>query len=86
MLVVVVLFATVLLRAVIVLTFVYLILPHKRGCPLCGAPLARVRHSLLRLLLPIVEHRWCLECGWSGIVRQPRRAAQSAVMSRAARS
>jgi hypothetical protein len=68
MLVVVVLLATVLLRAAIVLSFVYLILPKKRICPLCGAPLARVRHSLLQRLLPMVEHRWCLECGWSGIV------------------
>jgi RNase P subunit RPR2 len=82
MLVVVVLFATVLLRAGIVLTFVYHILPKKRVCPLCGAPLARIQHSVLRLLLPMVEHRWCLECGWSGIVRH----RQSRVIKRAARS
>ena len=86
MLVVVVLFATVLLRAVIVLTFVYLMLPQKRGCPLCGATLARIQHSVLRLLLPIVEHRWCIECGWSGIIRQQVQRRQSRVISRAARS
>lgn len=82
MLVVVVLLATVMLRAGIVLTFVYYILPKKRVCPLCGAPLTRIHHSILKLLLPIVEHRWCQECGWSGIVRQ----VQSRVMRRAARS
>ena len=82
MLVVVVLFATVLLRAGIVLTFVYLMLPVKRVCPLCGAPLALIQHSILRRLLPIIEHRWCLDCGWSGLVRQ----AQSRVIRRAARS
>ncbi|PYO71830.1 MAG: hypothetical protein DMD64_13355 [Gemmatimonadetes bacterium] len=82
MLVVVVLFATVLLRAGIVLTFVYLILPTKRVCPLCGAQLVLIQHSVLRRLVPVVEHRWCLECGWSGIVRQ----AQSRVINRAARS
>lgn len=82
MLVVVVLFATVLLRAGIVLTFVYLILPKKRVCPLCGGPLTRIQHSILKLLLPMVEHRWCLECGWSGIVRH----RQSRVIKRAARS
>ncbi|HEV8381694.1 MAG TPA: hypothetical protein VGQ29_08915 [Gemmatimonadales bacterium] len=82
MLVVVVLFATVLLRAGIVLTFVYVILPAKRVCPLCGAQLALIQHSVLRRLLPMVEHRWCLECGWSGIVRQ----VQSRVIKRAARS
>lgn len=70
MLVVVVLFATVVLRAAIVLTFVYLILPKKRVCPLCGARLTRIQHSVLKLVLPMVEHRWCLDCGWSGIVRQ----------------
>lgn len=82
MLVVVVLFATVLLRAVIVTTFVYLMLPKKRTCPRCGAQLALIQHSLLRLVLPPVEHRWCLDCGWSGVVRH----AQSRVMRRAARS
>ena len=82
MLVVVVLLATVALRAGIVLTFVYIILPKKLACPLCGARLTPIKHSLLRLLLPMVEHRWCIECGWSGIVRQ----TQSRVIRRAARS
>jgi len=67
MLVVVVLFATVLLRAVIVTTFV--MLPKQRTCPRCGAQLALIRHTLLRVLVPAVEHRWCLDCGWSGVVR-----------------
>lgn len=82
MLVVVVLFATVLLRAVLVMTFVYYILPKKPACPLCGATLTRIHHAILKLLLPMVEHRWCQECGWSGLVRQ----TQSRVMRRAARS
>ena len=82
MLVVVVLFATVLLRAGIVLTFVYVMLPVKRVCPHCGAPLVLIQHSILRRLFPILEHRWCLECGWSGVVRQ----TQSRVIRRAARS
>lgn len=82
MLIVLVLFATVLLRAAIVLTFVYLILPAKRVCPLCGARLTPIRHPWLRRLLPLVEHRWCLDCGWSGLVRQ----VQSRVINRAARS
>jgi len=86
MLVVVVLFATVLLRTVIVLAFVYLILPKKRVCPLCGAALTRIHHSVLRLLLPMVEHRWCIDCGWSGVIRQQATQSQSRVISRAARS
>ena len=82
MLVVVVLFATVLLRAAIVLTFVYVVLPARRTCPLCGARLTLIQHLWLRRLLPRVEHRWCVECGWSGIVR----LTQSRVIKRAARS
>lgn len=82
MLVVVVLFATVLLRAGIVLFVVYLILPATRTCPRCATELTMIRHPALQLLLPIVKHRWCLECGWSGVVREP----QSRVINRAARS
>lgn len=86
MVVVVVLLATVVLRAVIVLSFVYLMLPKQSVCPRCGAPLARVHHAVLRLLVPIVDHCWCLDCGWNGIVRQQPRPTQSRVISRAARS
>jgi len=78
MLIVVVLFATVVLRAALVTTFVYFMLPAKRACPRCGA---LIKHSVLRVLLPAVEHRWCLDCGWSGVVR-----VQSRVINRAARS
>jgi len=52
MVIVVVLFATVLLRAAIVMTFVYLMLPAKRVCPHCGAPLTLIQHAVLRRLLP----------------------------------
>jgi hypothetical protein len=70
MLIVLVLFATVLLRVAIVLTVVYLLLPASRGCPRCAAELTAIRHPLLRLLTPRLEHRWCLQCGWKGIVRR----------------
>jgi len=82
MVVVVVLFATVLLRFAIVLTFVYLMLPTKRVCPRCGEPLTLIKHSIMRRVLPVVEHRWCLECGWSGVVRP----LQSRVINRILRS
>jgi len=89
MLIVVVLFATVLLRAGIVITVVYLMLPVTRTCPRCATDLAMIRHPVLRRLLPLVEHRWCLGCGWSGLVRRAPRARpvfQSRVINRAARS
>jgi hypothetical protein len=82
MLIVVVLLATVLLRAAIVLAFVYAMLPVKRVCPHCGTTLAVIQHPLLRRLLPLIEHRWCIDCGWTGVGRH----AQSRVISRAARS
>ena len=50
MLIVVVLFATVVLRAALVTTFVYFMLPAKAACPRCGAQLALIKHSLLRVL------------------------------------
>jgi hypothetical protein len=81
MLIVGVLFATVLLRVAIVAAVVYLLLPKGVSCPRCSERLTPIRHPLLKLLVPPVEHRWCLACGWSGIV-----VPQSRVINRAARS
>jgi ribosomal protein S27AE len=88
MLIVVVLFATVLLRAGIVMVVVYLVLPKSFSCPRCADRLTMIHHPILQRLLPQVQHRWCLNCGWSGIVRRARerRIAQSRVIKRAARS
>ncbi len=89
MLIVVVLFATVLLRFGIVMIVVYLMLPATRACPRCSHELALIRHSVLRVVVPVLEHRWCLHCGWSGVVRRmpPERGVrQSRVINRAARS
>jgi len=89
MLIVVVLLATVLLRFSIVVSVVYLMLPRSRACPHCADELVLIRHLVLRRLLPLVEHRWCLRCGWSGVVRRGARVpgeSQSRVISRTARS
>jgi hypothetical protein len=89
MLIVVVLLATVFLRFSIVLTVVYLLIPATRSCPHCADELALLRHPVLRRLAPLLEHRWCLRCGWSGVVRRARpshREPQSRVITRAARS
>jgi len=87
MLIVAVLLATVLLRFTLIAAVVYAILPRGPACPRCALAMALVRHPLLQRLLPRLEHRWCLECGWSGLVR---RAAgerhQSRVINRTARS
>jgi hypothetical protein len=86
-LIVFVLLATVVLRVGIVLIVVYLVLPVTMACPRCGDKLILLRHPILRRLVPVLEHRWCLRCGWLGVVRRTARPqSQSRVINRAARS
>lgn len=70
MLIVGVLLATVLLRVAIIAPVVYLLLPKGALCPLCQVEMLLVRNRFLALILPAVEPRWCLECGWYGVVRR----------------
>ena len=70
MLVVAVLLATVLLRFSLVAVLTYVLLPRAPACPHCGAQLTQIRNTFLRRVLPLLEHRWCLECGWHGVVRR----------------
>jgi hypothetical protein len=88
MLVVVVLLVTVAMRVAIVTAVVYLLLPRGPICPHCGIEMVPLRNRFLDRLLPALQRRWCLECGWDGVVRRVRRAPNhsSDVMSRAARS
>ena len=81
--IVVVLLATVALRVLFVAAFAYLVLPRGTECPHCGAPLSQVRGGWLALLSG-VERRFCLECGWTGLVRR-RRAATPSVTGPAGR-
>src|SRR3989440_4526613 len=70
MLVVVVLLATVLLRVAIVTAVVYLLLPQGSLCPHCNLEMVAVRNRVLDQLVPVLQRRWCLECGWNGVVRR----------------
>jgi hypothetical protein len=79
-LIVAVLLATVALRFSLVAILTYVLLPRGPACPHCGAELTLIRNTFLRRLVPRLEHRWCLECRWHGIVRQSR------VINRTARS
>jgi hypothetical protein len=72
--IVIVLFATVVLRVIFVAAFAYLVLPRGNACPHCAAPLTPVRSGWLGLLTGI-EERLCLECGWMGLTRRYRVAA-----------
>src|SRR2546430_11204115 len=83
MLVVVVLLATVLLRVAIVTAVVYLLLPQGPLCPHCNFEMVAIRNRALDRLVPVLQRRWCLECGWNGVVRRvgparPRRPPGSA--------
>src|SRR5256885_12633112 len=70
MLVVVVLLATVLLRVAIVTAVVYLLLPQGPLCPHCNFAMVAIRNRALDRLVPVLQRRWCLECGWNGVVRR----------------
>ena len=72
MLIVAVLLATVLLRFSLVAVLTYVLLPRGPACPHCAAQLTLIRNTFLRRVLPLLEHRWCLECGWHGVVRRSR--------------
>lgn len=74
--IVVVLLATVVLRVLFVAAFAYLVLPRGTECPHCGAPLSQVRGGWLEVQSG-VQRRFCLECGWAGLVRRRRAAASS---------
>lgn len=90
MLVVLVLLVTVVMRLAIITAVAYLLLQRGPRCPHCGIEMAAVRNRFLDRLLPVLERRWCLECGWDGVVRRVRGRPHSdqsiVVMRRAARS
>src|ERR1043166_7369233 len=99
MLVVVVLLATVLMRVAIILAVAYLLLPRGPLCPHCGIEMVALRNRFFDRLVPALQRRWCLDCGWGGsgarrragvapVPRHGRRSGDQSivVMSRAARS
>ncbi len=73
MLVVAVLLVTVLLRFALVAVLTYVLLPRGPTCPHCAAQLTMIRNTFLQRVVPLLERRWCLECGWQGVVRRPPR-------------
>ncbi len=72
MLVVGVLLVTVAMRVAIVMAVVYLLLPKGPLCPHCGIEMVPLRNRFFDRLLPALQRRWCLECGWDGVVRRAR--------------
>ncbi len=74
MLIVVVLLATVAMRVAIVTAVVYLLLPQGSFCPHCGGEMTAIRNRFVDRVVSALERRWCMECGWDGIVRRVRSA------------
>ncbi len=74
MLIVVVLLVTVLIRFAIVTAVVFLLLPAGPSCPHCNVEMVPIRNGFIDRLLPVLQRRWCLECGWNGVVRRVRPA------------
>ncbi len=72
MLVVLVLLVTVAMRVAIVTAVVYLLLPRGPLCPHCAIEMVPLRNRFFDRLLPALQRRWCLECGWDGVVRRVR--------------
>jgi len=77
MLIVVVLLSTVLMRFVIVAAVVYLLLPRETRCPHCDAEMVAIRNRFVDRVLRKIERRWCMECGWNGVIRRPQPAPTS---------
>ncbi len=64
-------FGGLMVLRIIAATVVFvLILPRGDRCPLCDAVTLRVHsHGLRYLHLPLVK-RWCITCGWEGMMRR----------------
>ncbi|HUL04586.1 MAG TPA: hypothetical protein VLV16_15295 [Gemmatimonadales bacterium] len=74
MLIVAVLLFTVLLRLIIITVVVYLLLPAGPLCPHCKIDMVPIRNRFVDTFLPMLQRRWCLECGWNGVTRRIRAA------------
>lgn len=61
-------------------------LPIGRSCGQCGSDTVAVCSRWSRLLSrllrrPAVQRRWCMGCGWEGVVRLPRSARPAPAVS-----
>ena len=67
----VIVFVGLFVLRIIAATLVFLaLLPQGDRCPNCDAPTVRVASPFLDRLLPWFRKRWCLTCGWHGMLRR----------------
>lgn len=48
-------------------------LPAGRDCPRCGTETVPIRTRLLRPFGRLLQQRWCMSCGWDGVMRRAAR-------------
>ena len=67
----VILFGGLFVLRIVAATVVFaLLLPKGDACPICDAPTARVESPFSDRFLPWFRKRWCLRCGWTGMLRR----------------
>lgn len=47
----------------------YLFLPSGRECPRCAGETVPIRSRLMHPFRSLAMVRWCLACGWEGVIR-----------------
>lgn len=57
------------LRFIAATVIFYYILPRGDRCPNCDSPTVRVQPGRIARLFRFVHVRWCLRCGWEGMLR-----------------
>ena len=64
-------FGSLLVLRVVAATVVFFaMLPPGDRCPNCDSPTTRVASPFSDHLLPWLRKRWCLACGWEGMLRR----------------
>lgn len=58
------------LRAIAATVIFLLLLPTGDRCPNCDHPTVRVQSALADRFLPWFRKRWCMTCGWQGMLRR----------------
>ncbi len=65
MIAVIVLLGFVVLRILVIGGIAWLLVPPGRRCPACGAETVALERRGMGRLLPGIQRRWCVACGWS---------------------
>jgi hypothetical protein len=64
-------------RIILATIFFGLILPADDRCPNCDAPTLRIASAFDRFV-PWFRRRWCIRCGWKGVLRRGAVITESA--------